>query len=129
MGDIVGDFAQARHQFADAAEHLVEAGASRSSSSPEPETGRRRVRSPAMIARAELFIASMRRSTRRATNSAPSAAERGEEDQRHRQRADHHRADARAIAEVVADQQAEAAGQHEDARQRAAVRSPPPSVS
>ena len=96
--------------------------ASRSSSSPEPETGRRRVRSPAMIARAERFIASMRRSTRRATNSAPSAASAAKKTSDTAMRADHHRADARAIAEVAPDQQAEAAGQREDARQGAPAR-------
>ena len=75
-----------------------------------------------MIARAELFIASMRRSTRRATNKAPSAASAAKKISEIAIAWTITRADARAIAEVVPDQQAEAAGQREDARQRAPPR-------
>ena len=72
-----------------------------------------------MMTLAEVFMASMRRSTRRATKAAAERGERGEENERDRQRADHHAADSRAVAKVVADEEAEAAGQRIDMGERA----------
>ncbi len=75
--------------------------------------------SPAISARAETFIASMRRKHPAGDEQRAERGEPREQHQRQRERAHHHRADARAVAEIVADQQAEAVGQRVDAGERA----------
>ena len=122
MGDIVGDFAHARHQVADAREHLVEAArqaiefvvGAGDGKTPRQIAGHDRARRAVHRVDAPQHAA---RDEQRAERG-----QRGEEDQRNRHGANHDGADARAVAEIVPDQQVKAARQHEDARQRATAR-------
>ena len=103
VGDVVGDLAQALHQFADPPQHLVQAFRQ-----PVEFVARAGDRQPARqvaghdaVRRGVHVVDALEHPPR--DEQRAERGERGEEDQRNRERAHHHLFDAGAVAEVVAD--------------------------
>ena len=78
-----------------------------------------------MIVRVVSVMSSTRFSTRRVMNQPPAQPEHADEEKRPAEGAADDLAQARALLDVAADEQPEAAGQHEDAHDRACARRSP----